>query len=71
MKTTDTGVIETAAATASNMASELSKTMHAAGELGSAATRLADQTIHDKPWRAVAVAAGIGFLLGMLARGRR
>ena len=68
MKSTDKGVLENAAATASNAASELSQTMQQAGELATAATRLADQTVRHNPWRAIGVAAGIGFLIGLLMR---
>lgn len=31
-----------------------------------AAARATDDLVHEKPWQAVGVAAGIGFLLGML-----
>jgi len=34
------------------------------------AARLADDYVHDNPWRAVGIAAGIGLLVGMLI-GRR
>lgn len=64
------GVMETAAATAANVASEASLTMDAAGELGRAATRLADQTVREHPWRAVGVAASVGLLIGLLLRRR-
>lgn len=30
------------------------------------AARATDEYVHDNPWQAVGVAAGIGFLLGML-----
>ena len=49
MKPMDKGVMETAAATAANVATELSNTMHEAGRLGKAATQLADQTVREKP----------------------
>ena len=68
MKPMDQGLMETAAATASNVATELSKTAREAGELGKAATRLADQTVREHPWRAIGVAAGIGLLIGLLLR---
>jgi len=64
----DKGVMETAAATAASVAEELSNTMHGAGELGRAAGRLADQTVHENPWRAIGLAAGLGFLVGLLVR---
>ncbi len=34
------------------------------------AARSADDLVHEKPWQAVAVAAGVGFLLGMLSSRR-
>ena len=39
-------------------------------ERSRAAAEAADRTVRDHPWESVAVAAGIGFLLGMLS-GRR
>jgi ElaB/YqjD/DUF883 family membrane-anchored ribosome-binding protein len=68
MNPTDKGVMETAAATAASVAAELSNTARGAGELGKAATKLADQTVRENPWYAIGVAAGIGFLLGVLVR---
>ncbi len=70
MKQMDAGVIETAAATAANVKTELSNTIQEAGALGKAATQLADQTVREHPWRAIGVAAGVGFLIGLLVRGR-
>lgn len=35
-----------------------------------AAGQAADDYVHDKPWRSIAMAAGVGFLVGMLV-GRR
>ncbi|MDX9740700.1 MAG: DUF883 family protein [Gammaproteobacteria bacterium] len=35
-----------------------------------AAARATDELVHDKPWQAVGIAAGVGFLIGMLS-GRR
>ena len=39
-------------------------------ESSRAAAEAADRTVREHPWESVAVAAGIGFLLGMLS-GRR
>ena len=39
-------------------------------ERSRAAAEAADRTVRDHPWESVAVAAGVGFLLGMLS-GRR
>jgi ElaB/YqjD/DUF883 family membrane-anchored ribosome-binding protein len=65
---TDKGVLETAAATASSIASEMSTTFESAAELAGAAGRLVDQRVRERPWYAVAVAAGIGVLVGMCLR---
>ncbi len=37
---------------------------------GRAAAETADRTVRDHPWESVAVAAGVGFLLGMLTARR-
>jgi len=37
---------------------------------GKQAARVTDEYVHDHPWHAVGVAAGIGFLIGLLI-GRR
>jgi ElaB/YqjD/DUF883 family membrane-anchored ribosome-binding protein len=68
MKAVEKSVIETATETASNVATELSNTAREAGRLGKAATQYADQSVHEHPWRAVGIAAGVGFLLGLLVR---
>jgi ElaB/YqjD/DUF883 family membrane-anchored ribosome-binding protein len=68
MKIVDKGVMQTAAATASSLASELSNTAHEAGRLGNAAAKLAGQTVRENPWRTVGLAAGVAFLLGLLMR---
>ena len=68
MKPMEKGVMETAAATAANVATELSNTAHEAGRLGKAATQYADQSVREHPWRAIGVAAGMGILIGLLMR---
>ena len=35
-----------------------------------AAAEVTDELIHENPWQAVAIAAGVGFLLGMLTSRR-
>jgi ElaB/YqjD/DUF883 family membrane-anchored ribosome-binding protein len=35
-----------------------------------AAARATDDLVHDNPWRAVGIAAGVGFLLGLLVNRR-
>jgi ElaB/YqjD/DUF883 family membrane-anchored ribosome-binding protein len=39
-------------------------------ERSKAAAEAADRTVRDHPWESVAVAAGVGFLLGMLTSRR-
>ncbi|MHB8347853.1 MAG: DUF883 family protein [Acidiferrobacterales bacterium] len=39
-------------------------------ERGRATAEAADRTVRDHPWESVAVAAGVGFLLGMLTARR-
>ena len=39
-------------------------------EQGKAAARATDTYVHDNPWKSVGIAAGVGFLLGLLI-GRR
>lgn len=39
-------------------------------ERGKAAARVTDDFVHDNPWRAVGIAAGLGFLLGLLVNRR-
>ena len=63
-------VLETAAATAASVASELSATVDSAAELARAAGRLVDQSVRERPWQAALVAAGLGFLIGLWVRGR-
>jgi ElaB/YqjD/DUF883 family membrane-anchored ribosome-binding protein len=62
--TNDAGVLETAAATAASVKSELSATMHSAAELASAACRLADQRAREKPWTLAVLAGAVGVIVG-------
>lgn len=49
--------------------SRLTVAGHKAGEHYRDATREADQYVHENPWTAISVAAGVGLLIGvMLAR---
>jgi ElaB/YqjD/DUF883 family membrane-anchored ribosome-binding protein len=63
-------VLDTAATTAASVASELSATLDSAAELTRAACRLADQRVRERPWQAIALAAGLGVLFGLCVRGR-
>ena len=49
--------------------------LHEAQELAlrqsKAAARATDEYVHDNPWRAIGVAAGVGVLIGLLIGGRR
>ena len=65
-------VLETAAQTMQNVASEFNATVDSAAELARATGRLADRRIHERPWQAALIAAGIGVLVGLAMRsGRR
>lgn len=68
MQAIDKTLMQTAAATASNVATELSHTMEEASRLGKAATRLADQKVRENPWRVIGVVAAAAFLFGLLKR---
>jgi len=39
-------------------------------ERARAAARATDQIVHDNPWKAVGIAAAVGFLLGLLVHRR-
>ena len=40
-------------------------------ERSKAAARATDDFVHDNPWRAIGVAAAVGFLAGLLVNSRR
>ena len=48
----------------------LGEYQHTVVEKTKEAARATDEYVHDHPWRAVGIAAGIGFVIGMLI-GRR
>lgn len=57
----------------SNLAQAKSSLLHAqevAVERAKAAGRAADDYVHENPWQSIGVAAGVGFLIGLLV-GRR
>jgi len=59
------------AATSLKRASEtLADMQDAVLEHGKAAVRVTDDFVHENPWRAVGIAAGAGFLLGLLVNRR-
>ena len=49
---------------------KLGEAERAAVEKAKEAAKATDEYVHDNPWRAVGVAAGVGFVLGLLI-GRR
>lgn len=63
-------LLETAASTASSVASEFSATMDSANELARAAVKLADQRVRERPWQTAMLAGGLGVLIGLALRGR-
>jgi ElaB/YqjD/DUF883 family membrane-anchored ribosome-binding protein len=60
----DATVLETAAATAASIQSELSTTMQSASELASAACKLADQRAREHPWTLALLAGAVGVIIG-------
>ncbi len=50
--------------------SELANLQQAALAKVQAAGHVADQYVHDKPWRVVGAAAGVGLLIGLLVARR-
>ncbi|MES2310404.1 MAG: DUF883 family protein [Verrucomicrobiota bacterium] len=48
----------------------LSELEDAAIEKTKEVARAADEYVHENPWKAVGVAAGVGFLIGLLIRRR-
>lgn len=69
-QSTDTSVLDTAAATAASVAAEISATMKSASDLARATGKLADQRVRERPWQTALVAAGVGFVLGLCVRSR-
>ena len=68
---------ERASAVRARVEERLRKAKEAADELredvverSRAAAEAADRTVHDHPWESVAVAAGVGFILGVLTSRR-
>jgi ElaB/YqjD/DUF883 family membrane-anchored ribosome-binding protein len=49
---------------------KLAETEEVLLDRGKQAARVTDEYVHDNPWRAVGIAAGIGFVIGLLI-GRR
>ncbi|MDH4189594.1 MAG: DUF883 family protein [Betaproteobacteria bacterium] len=49
----------------------LEQLQESALERGKAAARQTDQYVHEHPWQAIGISAGVGMLLGMLIGSRR
>ncbi len=49
---------------------QLAELEESAIEKTKAAARAADQMVHENPWQSAGIAAGVGFLLGMLINRR-
>jgi ElaB/YqjD/DUF883 family membrane-anchored ribosome-binding protein len=56
--------------TIENTRERLSELQDTAADKARAAARATDQMVHDNPWKAVGIAAGVGFLLGLLVHRR-
>jgi ElaB/YqjD/DUF883 family membrane-anchored ribosome-binding protein len=61
---------EKAAATLKRASEKIADVQELVVERGKAAARVTDDFVHDNPWRAVRIAAGVGFLLGLLVNRR-
>ena len=70
MRDQSSSLLDTAAATAESLSSELSTTIDGASELMRAAGKLADQHVRQRPWQTAAVALAMGALIGFCSRGR-
>ena len=57
-------------ATLASARAELSRAERAIVERARAAARVTDDYVHDHPWQAIGIGAGVGLLLGLLI-GRR
>lgn len=56
--------------TIENTRERLAELQDSAIDKARAAARTTDQMLHDNPWKAVGIAAGVGFLLGLLVHRR-
>ncbi len=56
--------------TIENTRERLAELQENAVDKARAAARATDQMVHDNPWKAVGIAAGVGFLLGLLVHRR-
>jgi ElaB/YqjD/DUF883 family membrane-anchored ribosome-binding protein len=61
---------EKAAVTLKRASEKIADVQEMVLERGKAAARVTDDFVHDNPWRAVGIAAGAGFLLGLLVNRR-
>ena len=56
--------------TIENTRERLTEIQDTAVDKARAAARATDQLVHDNPWKAIAIAGGVGFLLGLLVHRR-
>jgi ElaB/YqjD/DUF883 family membrane-anchored ribosome-binding protein len=56
--------------TIENTRERLAELQESAVDKARTAARATDQMVHDNPWKAVGIAAGVGFLLGLLVHRR-
>lgn len=56
--------------TIENTRERLTDLQESATDKARAAAHATDQLVHDNPWKAVGIAAGVGFLLGLLVHRR-
>jgi ElaB/YqjD/DUF883 family membrane-anchored ribosome-binding protein len=61
---------ERATATLKRASEKMQDLQEIAVERGKAAARATDDYVHDHPWRAVGIAAAVGFVLGLMVNRR-
>lgn len=57
---------EKATTTLKNASERLTDLQAVAREKGKAAAQATDDFVHERPWTAIGIAAGVGFLVGLL-----
>lgn len=63
-------VRERIAANLKSVKAKLSETEQLVTEKAKVAVKATDEYVHDNPWQSIGVAAGIGFLIGLLVSRR-
>ena len=61
---------ERIAANLETVKAKLAETEQLVTEKAKVAAKVTDEYVHDKPWQSIGVAAGVGFLIGLLVSRR-